>query len=495
MKLGYLTFEDVIEVSFNKKKLEAVNEKKYDEEAKTLEVLSSKQTIYGVNTLLGELANEKRSADKIDPKEILRMHSVGVGKQSKPEWVRAAMLIRANQLAQGHSAVRGSLINHILNLLNKNIIPYVPELGSVGASGDLIPLAHIGLALAGEGKVVVNGKVLESKEAFEREGLKPYEPNIKEALALINATSFSAGVFAVELYRSLNFLISSLISSILILEASRGSLAPNSKAVNAIKRHKGSYLISEIIESSTSDSRRLNGSQRVQDPYSIRCSSQLLGAALDSIAWAKKNLEAEINSSSDNPVLLNGSFVSTCNFHGQYIAYSSDLVREAVSALINLEERRSSQLLRKEINGFMDHLGEAGGVGYMLMQYASAALSALGRQLSSPATVNNIPTSGLQEDVVSMSYNSAYLLSQLNDIAFRAASISLMLEYLALKKDDCFGCGKVSTFIYRFIERTFKKDLSEAIEGLSSKINELNERFLEMNGLSFSKIFKKLEEK
>ena len=492
MKLGNLTYEDVIEVSLNQKKVENIDEKKYDAEQGIMEKLASKQTIYGVNTLLGELANEEKPSS-IDAVEILKMHSAGIGKQSKPEWIRAAMLIRANQLAQGHSAVRGSLINQILSLINNNVTPYVPELGSVGASGDLIPLAHIGLALTGEGKVVEDGKVVDSGKALEKKGLKPYKINLREALALINATSFSAGVFAIELYRSLNFIISSIVSSILILEASKGSLAPNSRAVNEVKLHKGSYLISEIIESSLSDSKRLNGSKRVQDPYSIRCSSQLLGAALDSCAWAKKNLENEINSSSDNPILVNGSFMNTCNFHGQYIAYSSDLVRDVVSAIINLEERRSAQLLRKEINGFKEHLGEAGGVGYMLMQYASASLSALGRQLSFPATVNNIPTSGFQEDVVSMSYNSAYLLSLLNDIAYRAVSISLLLEYLTLKIDDCFGCGKVSKAIYTFIEGYFKHDLSGAIEDLSSKINDLNEKFLGMNGLSLSAIFKKLE--
>ncbi len=491
MKLGSLTFEDVIEISVNMKKVQKVDEKKYNEELKIAQDLASKQTIYGVNTLLGELANEGKSSI-VDPEEILKMHAVGAGKQCKPEWVRAAMLIRANQLAQGHSAVRGSLINHILNMINRDITPAVPELGSVGASGDLIPLAHIGLAIAGEGKVVEGGKVLESKEVFKQNGIEPYRVNLREALALINATSFSAGVFAVELYRSLNVIISSLISSILILEASKGSLIPNSEAVNSVKLHNGPRLISKIIENSLSDSRRLGSAKRVQDPYSIRCSSQLLGAALDSIAWAKRNLENEINSSSDNPILVDGSFMNTCNFHGQYIAYSSDLVKEAVSAIVNLEERRSAQLLRKEINGYKDHLGEIGGVGYMLMQYASAGLSALGRQLSFPATVNNIPTSGFQEDIVSMSYNSAYVLSQLNDIAFRAVSISLVLEYLALKTEKCSGCGKISSMMYSTIENRFKGTLSETIEIISSGINEMNKKFLEKNGLSFKSIFQKL---
>ncbi|MDP8023353.1 MAG: aromatic amino acid ammonia-lyase [Conexivisphaerales archaeon] len=491
MKLGSLTFDDVIEISVNMKKVQKVDEKKYDEELKIAQDLASKQTIYGVNTLLGELANEGKSS-RVDPEEILKMHAVGVGKQCKPEWVRAAMLIRANQLAQGRSAVRGSLINHILNMINRGITPAVPELGSVGASGDLIPLAHIGLAIAGEGKVVKGGKVLESKEVLKQNGIEPYRVNLREALALINATSFSSGVFAVELYRSLNVIISSLISSILILEASKGSLIPNSKAVNSVKLHNGPRLISEIIENSLSDSRRLGSAKRVQDPYSIRCSSQLLGAALDSIAWAKRNLENEINSSSDNPILVDGSFMNTCNFHGQYVAYSSDLVREAVSAIVNLEERRSAQLLRKEINGYKDHLGEIGGVGYMLMQYASAGLSALGRQLSFPAAVNNIPTSGFQEDTVSMSYNSAYMLSQLNDIAFRAVSISLVLEYLALKIEQCSGCGKISSMMYSTIENRFKDNLSETIENISSGINEMNKMFLEKNGLSFKSIFQKL---
>ncbi len=492
MKIGTLTYEDVIQVSLYGEKVEMVDEKKYDAELNAMEKLASKQKIYGVNTLLGELANEDKTAN-INSKELLMMHAAGVGKQSKAEWIRAAMLIRANQLAQGHSAVSGALINQILSFINNNIIPYVPELGSVGASGDLIPLAHIGLALIGEGKVVENEKVLESKEVLKQRGLKPYKVNLREALALINATSYSAGVFAVELYRSLNFIIASLVSSVLVLEASRGSLVPNTKAVNGVKLHKGPRLISEILEYSLSDSKRLGGSKRVQDPYSIRCSAQLIGAALDSLAWAKKNLENEINSSSDNPILVNESFMNTCNFHGQYIAYSADLVREAVSALINLEERRSAQLLRKEINGFKEQLGETGGVGYMLMQYASAGISALGRQLSFPATVNNIPTSGFQEDVVSMSYNSAYLLSQLNDIAYRAVSISMILEYLTLKSDGCSGCGRVGKAIYSFIEESFKHDLNESIECLSSKINDLNKKFLDMNRLNLSSIFKNLE--
>ncbi len=330
----------------------------------------------------------------------------------------------------------------------------------------------------------INGEKLPAVEALHKIGLTPFTPSLREALAMINGTSFSAGAFAVELINSFLAVIGSIASTIMVMEAARGSLSPNSIEVNAVKRHNGPLLVAKLLEDSLLGSSRINSSSRVQDPYSIRCSSLLIGAALDALRWARRNLENEINSTSDNPVMIGTSFKSTCHFHGQYISLSSDLARNAVASLINLEERRSAQLLRREINGGEEYLGKRGGVGFMIMQYTNAGLSGLARQLASPALVNNVPTSGFQEDVVAMSLNSVYVLRQLNELASRSIAINLLLSYAALSRDECSGCGEVSRLLYGLIRSRWRDSVSSAIELVARDLPQILTEFLESRGLT-----------
>lgn len=483
MKLGELSVMDIYEAATRGARIDASNLEKLDEGAKRLEEAAARSRIYGVNTLLGDLANSGEGGE-VDPLDMIRMHACGVGDPAPREWVRASLLVRANQLAQGYSGVRSGLLHVMIGMLNSGASPIVPALGSVGSSGDLIPLAHIALTVAGEGEVEINGEKLPAVEALHKIGLTPFTPSLREALAMINGTSFSAGAFVVELINSFLAVIGSIASTIMVMEAARGSLSPNSIEVNAVKRHNGPLLVAKLLEESLLGSSRINSSNRVQDPYSIRCSSLLIGAALDALRWARRNLENEINSTSDNPVMIGTSFKSTCHFHGQYISLSSDLARNAVASLINLEERRSAQLLRREINGGEEYLGKRGGVGFMIMQYTNAGLSGLARQLASPALVNNVPTSGFQEDVVAMSLNSVYVLRQLNELASRSIAINLLLSYAALSRDECSGCGEVGRLLYGLIRSRWRDGVSSSIELVAHDLPQILTKFLESRGLT-----------
>lgn len=484
MRLGELSAMDVYEAAVGNARIEFSDIDGLDEGARRLGEAAATSRIYGVNTLLGELANSGEGGE-VDPLDMIRMHACGVGEPAPREWVRASLLVRANQLAQGYSGVRSGLLQVMIGMLNSGASPIVPVLGSVGSSGDLIPLAHISLAVAGEGEVDINGEKLPAAEALHRIGLAPFIPNLREALAMINGTSFSAGAFVVELINSFLVVIGSLASTIMVMEAARGSLSPNSIEVNAVKRHNGPLLVARLLEESLTGSSRINSSGRVQDPYSIRCSSLVIGAALDALRWARRNLENEINSTSDNPVMIGTSFKSTCHFHGQYISLSSDLARNAVASLINLEERRSAQLLRREINGEEEYLGRRGGVGFMIMQYTNAGLSGLARQLAAPALVNNVPTSGFQEDVVAMSLNSVYVLRQLNELASRSIAINLLLSYVALSRDECGGCGEAARLLYELIKDKWRNsDVGASIEAVAHDLPRILARFLESRGLT-----------
>ncbi|GGP19981.1 histidine ammonia-lyase [Thermocladium modestius] len=484
MRLGELSVMDIYEAAIKGARIEASGLEGIDEGAERLVKAAATSRIYGVNTLLGELANSGEGGEA-DPLDMIRMHACGVGEPAPREWVRASLLVRANQLAQGYSGVRSGLLITMINMLNSGISPVVPVLGSVGSSGDLIPLAHIALAVAGEGEAEASGERLPAAEALRRIGLTPFTPNLREALAMINGTSFSAGALAVELVNSFLVAIGSIASTVMIMEAARGSLSPNSIEVNAVKRHKAPLLVAGLLEESLAGSRRVNSSGRVQDPYSIRCSSLVIGAAIDALWWARRNLENEVNSTSDNPVMIGTNFKSTCHFHGQYISISSDLARNAVASLINLEERRSAQLLRREINGSEEYLGRRGGVGFMIMQYTNAGLSGLARQLSTPALVNNVPTSGFQEDVVAMSLNSVYLLRQLNELAFRSIAINLLLSYVALDRDGCGGCGGTGRLLHELIgDRWRDGDVSASIEAVARDLPFILGKFLESRGLT-----------
>ncbi|WP_291999296.1 aromatic amino acid ammonia-lyase [Caldivirga sp.] len=445
-------------------------------------LVSSNVKIYGVNTGLGELYNISVNPSEVAEKsvELLIDHAAGVGDPAPDDWVRGAIMIRAHQLSKGFSGVREEVIDSMISLLNLNITPIVPKFGSVGASGDLAPLAHIALALLGVGNVKFRGKIVDAHYALKEAGMSELKLSYKEALALINGNSYSASVAMLGLWDSLMLVESATVAMVMTIEASGSNISYLKSVINPIRLHHGEKHVADLI------SRAIRGVNftfnRLQDPYSLRCIPQVLGSVLDLINWAVGMVTDESNSVSDNPILFNGEALSTCYFHGQYIALSIDSVNIALSVLGNLIERQIMQLMRREINGVGNYLVNGPWrVGLMLTQYTAAALAGRLRELATPSTVHNIPTSGLQEDVNSMSANSAIKLHDVNDVLSRLIALLAYVSYMVLKvKNDCRECGEVTRAAYSMIDKAIDgeniiNNIVNAIRGILPNLAHLLE--------------------
>ncbi|ABW02367.1 aromatic amino acid ammonia-lyase [Caldivirga maquilingensis] len=473
---------DVVNVARNHEEVK-VSERALNLMNKSLDVLekavNSGIKIYGVNTGLGDLHNVTVNPEDVArySLEMLIDHSMGVGDYAPDDWVRATMLIRAHQLSLGYSGIRGRIIERLIQFLNLNITPLVPKYGSVGASGDLAPLAHIALALLGKGLVKYRNEVMNSAEVFKALGLDELRLGYKEALSLINGTSYSAALASLGIWDAYTLIRAAMAIIILMIEASRASIRPLSIEVNSIKLHYGEVEVARIIQESLSDSANVNTSGRVQDPYSIRCIPQVIGPIMDALSWSLRNIMNEVNSVSDNPVIINDNVYSTCHFHGQYLALSTDLLNTSLSTLGNLLERQIAQLMRREINNTSNYLANGPWrIGLMLTQYAAAALTARLRELASPSIIHNIPTSGLQEDVNSMSVNSAIKLHEVNSLMKWLISLLAYVSYSVINANNgCVNCGKVSMHVYDIINRyvTGSQSHHEAVAKLTNSINEL----------------------
>ncbi|MGC9153754.1 MAG: aromatic amino acid ammonia-lyase [Vulcanisaeta sp.] len=443
------------------------------------EIIHSGVKIYGVNTGLGDLYNVPVSPEDVAKYslDMLNDHAVGVGDYAPEDWVRATMLVRAHQLSLGYSGVRELIIERLVQFLNLGITPLVPRYGSVGASGDLAPLAHIALALMGRGAVKYQGRIMNSAEALKLAGLDELRLSYKEALSLINGISYSAALASLGIWDSYRLLRAALAVMALIIEASRAGTASLSVEANAVKLHRGENEVARVLSGLLSGSGNVNRSGRVQDPYSIRCIPQVFGSVIDALEWALRNIVNEVNSVSDNPIIIGNNVYSTCHFHGQYVALSTDLLNTSLSVIGNLIERQIAQLLRKEINGISNYLANGPWrVGLMLTQYTAAALAARLRELAVPSTVQNIPTSGFQEDVNSMSANSAIKLHEINAVITQMVSLLAYVSYAVIKaSDNCANCGKVTRSIYDTIGKYVDnvETHHEAIAKLSNSINEL----------------------
>ena len=392
-----------------------------------LEALRKGEQIYGVTTGLGDLVKVKTTPHS---DRILLEHAVGIGEPAPREWVRATILIRAHQLALGYSGVRTKVVKTLVELLNKDITPAVPKYGSVGTSGDLAQLSHIALVLIGEGYVVDDGVLVEARGVLRRKGVEPLDLDPREALALINGTSFSTAVLAMAVWRAEKLMKRYLEALPLFLQA----VGANWKALvgeTQVKSHPGIKKVAEALECP-------RGGKRLNDPYSIRCIPQILGAVYDSLLWTRKIAEDEMNSPSDNPIFLPSGPMPTCHFHGQYVAMAADVLAIAFATWANLVERQTAQLLRSEITGKPDFLAaEPGSVGDMIYQYSAASIVAKIRALASPHSIHNIPTSGLQEDVNSMSLNAAVRLHDMLDLLRHLLSIHLVVSLDATNCTEC----------------------------------------------------------
>jgi len=372
------------------------------------EIVAAGETVYGVTTGFGHFAEVSISPDAVRELQInlIRSHAVGTGEELAPEVVRALLVLRANVMARGCSGVRPVIVEQMLGLLRADALPLVPRQGSVGASGDLAPLAHLALVLIGEGEAVVEGNVVTGAEALSHAGLEPLELHAKEGLSLVNGTQVmtALGVLAsAEMERLCSI---ANVAGALSLEALLGKTAPFDPAIAELRAHGGQRLCADEIRAMLTGSQLVDSeSTRVQDGYSLRCMPQVHGAAYDVCEMARSTFATEVNSVTDNPVVLaDGRILSCGNFHGQPVAYALDFVSMAAADLSSIVERRINRLLNPSLSGLPAFLVEDGGLrsGYLMVQTAAAAIVAETRTLAVPASTDSVPTSADQEDHVSM---------------------------------------------------------------------------------------------
>lgn len=412
----HLTFKEIEKIAKGEKvslsKRARGNIKRAHEEIE--KILSSGKAVYGVNTGVGELAEVRIPKERLEKLQtnIVRSHAVGVGAPLDRETVRTIMALRANTLARGYSGVREEVVDLLIEFLNRDIIPVVPEKGSVGASGDLAPLAHIALALIGEGDVFYKNGRIPSREAFRAEGIKPLKLKPKEGIALINGTQATLGVLTLTYLKARKLIENSDVVASLTLYALSARLLPFDKRVSELRPHPGQKETSEKIRNLLSDAE--TGGKRVQDAYSLRCIPQVHGTVRDGISWVKKVLERELNAMTDNPLVFplappGSNVISAGNFHGQILSLASDALSIVLTSLSGISERRTFRLLSSHLSGLSPFLTKESGTnsGLMMLQVTQAALVAESRALSHPFSVDSIPTSADQEDYVSMSMGSA----------------------------------------------------------------------------------------
>ncbi|MFW9808721.1 MAG: histidine ammonia-lyase [Candidatus Thorarchaeota archaeon] len=401
--------------------------------------------IYGVNTGFGELANVSINREDLASLQVnlIRSHSVGVGPAFSCEVVRGMMLLRANALAKGYSGVRTEIIEILLEMLNKDVTPLVPQQGSVGSSGDLAPLAHMALVLIGEGEAYYNGKLLSGKDALKKAGLKPVVLEAKEGVALINGTQPMSAVGVLTVYDALNLITDASIAASMSLEALRGTRVASDERIQSVRPHEGQSDVAQALREILRDS-EINQSHvdcgKVQDAYSLRCIPQVLGASLDAIRYVYSILETEINSATDNPLVFgdDGVVLSGGNFHGQPVALAMDFLGIAISEIANISERRINRLVNPHLSELPAFLTTEGGLesGMMIAQYTAAALVSENKVLAHPASIDSIPTSGDQEDHVSMGTIAARKASNILENAQNVVAIEYMcacqgIDYLA----------------------------------------------------------------
>jgi histidine ammonia-lyase len=370
--------------------------------------IASGRAVYGVNTGFGRLSDTRIEGGDLEKLQtnLLRSHAVGSG----PHLERPGlfMALRANSLALGASGVTPALVGMLANMYNRGVEPCIPSLGSVGASGDLAPLAELGVVMMGEGVASAPGvEHGPASKALLKSRLRPYKFRPKEALALINGTQLMSALLGEALVEAEELLILADVAGAMSLEAMKGSAAPFDARVHEARPHPGQTLVAGNVRRLLADSEVLESHRdcrRVQDAYSLRCIPQVHGAARDAFVFAKQSLLIEVNSATDNPLVLGNDVISAGNFHGQPVAQAADVLTIALTSVANIAERRIERLTNPDVSGLPPFLVKESGVnsGFMMAQVAAAAAAAECRVDATPASVQSIPTGAAKEDHVSM---------------------------------------------------------------------------------------------
>jgi histidine ammonia-lyase len=394
------------------------------------------EPVYGINTGFGKLSRQRVPASQLGQLQInlLRSHAVGVGAPLPDEAARAALLFRLNALLLGRSGVRPQLTDYLARLLNEGAVPLIPSKGSVGSSGDLAPLAHLSLLLIGEGEAKLAGRRLSGRELLSKLELEPLQLAPKEGLALINGTQISLAVGFVAWHQAKNLLEHAQLISALALEAFGGRVVPFDARLQDARPHSGQRRVAQALRQWLSGSQLVEQNDDVQDPYTLRCIPQVLGASAEAFDWVAQVMTTEINSATDNPLIFaeSGEALSGGNFHGQILALAFELLGMATAEIGNFSERRSARLL--EAPGLPPFLADQSGLdsGLMITQYTAAALVSENKVLAHPAVVDSIPTSGGQEDHNSLCSLSAQKALQIAENVEYILAIELLIALQAL---------------------------------------------------------------
>lgn len=392
---------------------------------------------YGINTGFGKLAKTRIPNDQLQilQRNLILSHAVGTGEPMNDASVRLLMLMKAASLARGYSGVRPVVIDTLLALLNAEILPLIPAKGSVGASGDLAPLSHMTLALLGEGEVRVKGLRQTARQALQKAGIAPIELAAKEGLALINGTQVSTALALHGLFMAERLHEAGTVIGALCVDAAKGSDAPFDPRIHAVRGHAGQMTVAAITRDLLHDSAirqsHRDNDERVQDPYSLRCQPQVMGACRDLICHAARTLVTEANAVTDNPLVFidTQEVLSGGNFHAEPVAFAADGLALAIAEIGAISERRIALLIDSSISGLPPFLVQNAGInsGFMIAHVTAAALASENKSLAHPASVDSLPTSANQEDHVSM---ATFAARRLADMAENTATI-LGIEWLS----------------------------------------------------------------
>ncbi|MBO5351479.1 MAG: aromatic amino acid lyase [Alistipes sp.] len=414
------------------------------------------KVIYGINTGFGPMAQWRIEDDKLTQLQynIIRSHSTGAGEPLEPMAVRGAMLARLMTFVQAHSGVHVEVIDLLVELLNREIYPVVPEHGSVGASGDLVQLSHIALALIGEGEVFYRGERMKTAEVFAREGIEPLKMYLREGLAATNGTAVMTGLGLKNLLAARHLMAWSLTASVLMNEIAQSYDDLMSEVLNGLKQHEGQRVVAARMREIATGSRRLLSREeelyhaheeaifehKVQPYYSLRCVPQILGPVWDEMQSVERVLVGELNSVDDNPIVdpANRTVIHGGNFHGDYVSFAMDKLKIALTKLTMLAERQMNYLFHDRINGILPpfvNLGVLGlNYGLQASQFTATSTTAECQTLSNPMYVHSIPNNNDNQDIVSMGTNSALICARVVENSFQVMAIHLMALVQAV---DC----------------------------------------------------------
>ncbi len=460
-----LTLEDLINVTRKDYKVE-ISEGAYKKVAEARELVDryvkEKKVSYGITTGFGKFSDTVISEEQTGllQKNLIMSHSCGVGNPIPVDMAKGIMLLRIVNLSKGHSGVRKIVLDTLVDMLNKDVTPFIPEKGSLGASGDLAPLSHMVLVMLGMGKAYVNGELLDGAEAMKKAGVPVLgELSSKEGLALINGTQVMTSIGAHVTYDAINLMKHLDIAGALTMEALNGITCAFDHRVHEVRGHQGQIRTAENFRNILKESKctTKQGEMRTQDPYTLRCIPQIHGASKDALEFVREKVEIEMDAVTDNPIIFcdTDDVISGGNFHGQPMALPFDFLGIAVSEMANVSERRIERLVNPHLNcGLPAFLVENGGVnsGFMIVQYSAASLVSENKVLAHPASVDSIPSSANQEDHVSMGTIAARKAGEILKNARKVIAMEILsacqgIDLKKVNKDLGLGTEKAYTAV------------------------------------------------